>query len=115
MNNTITEQDIINEVRRLAADNPDYIYVSPGGSEYSSCVYIHDGKGSCIVGRALVNNGFDPEKVSQHEGLTADEMLVALGIKEETDFEQVWLDRVQTLQDSGTPWADAVEEADLEE
>ena len=111
----VTEQDIINEVRRLAADNPDYIYVNPNGSEFSQCVYIHDGKGSCIVGRALVNNGFDPEKVAQYEGATADEMLVVLGIKEAIDFGQVWLDRVQALQDNGTPWADAVEEADLEE
>lgn len=105
----VTEQDIINEVLRLAAENPDYIYTIPGGDEHSSCVYIHDGNGSCIVGRALVNNGFDPEKVAQYEGVTADEMLVALDIKEETDFDQTWLDRVQTEQDSGTPWAEAVD------
>lgn len=114
---SITEQDIINEVLRLAAENPDFVYQAPDyhpEETRGTCVYIHDGNGSCIVGQALVNKGIDPEEIERFEGLPADLMLSNLGIKEEADQGQTWLDQVQSYQDTGTPWGEAVEEADAE-
>lgn len=47
-----TALDIADKVIQLADQNPDFVYTSPVPS--GDCLYVHDGKGSCVLGQALL-------------------------------------------------------------
>jgi hypothetical protein len=102
--------DIVTEIRRLAAESPDYVYERPG----QSCVYVEyigdELIGSCIVGKALVNLGVNPADLLFEE-IPGAYNLLRNPVKMAP--EQVWwIDTVQGAQDDGTPWAESVAAAD---
>lgn len=106
-------KDIIAEIRKIASDSPNTVYgrdIFDSGDGY--CRYVIDGKGSCIVGRALVSLGIIPERLHEFEGMKAKDVLVRLRVSQDHSDQSEWVDRVQFHQDHSTSWKDAVEKAD---
>lgn len=114
--------EIIAEIRRIAAESPDYVYkpvVKPNSLSLETCEYVErsaDGElvGSCIVGRALVNLGVPPEVLT----FTSDYTPTAFGLLADPDgdgegTEIIWIQRVQSGQDEKMSWGDAVARADV--
>jgi len=116
-------EEIVREVRRLAAEKPDFIYEVPADTD--RCLYVNPSAecGSCIVGQAILN--ITPRKHKSHVyetlsyfdtkpvAMTADDAvrdLVNVSEKDEESLE--WIDLVQRCQDNGLPWKLAVQRAD---
>lgn len=118
-------QQIIAKVREIAAEQPDFVYHEPPGAV--SCVYVHDGRPSCIIGQALWALGlidatlehdetpvlqpgtvYSPAKPNK---VTSRDLFKHLGIEVDTE-EAKWLRAVQSFQDSQFCWLLAVERAD---
>ena len=117
-----TATELIQEVRKIAAERPDFIYSDQTESTLNLCSYfgraIGDESGSpCIVGQALKNLEVPMEGLLEveHAGKDSDiSTVLAMGYVD-IDYsggEAIWLDKVQMKQDDGKPWAEAVEEAD---
>lgn len=102
-------QTIINEIRMVAAADPDFRYDAPiaGGG----CVYVFDGKPSCLVGRALWRLGYIDakfEKKSHNINFdAADDVLAGLDLILDED-EVEWIVRAQERQDNGESWGHSV-------
>ncbi len=111
-------QEIISSVRRHAAANPNFIYKNdPNG-----CVYVHDGRPSCLIGWALWELGFIGSDIEAHELnvhafpnlLVASDAPEALQRIHLDQAEIAWLDHVQVEQDACASWGKAIDEADRE-
>jgi hypothetical protein len=115
MSNTITAvtaEQIIAEVRRLAAERPDYVYEKPEFSAY--CLYMHGDGPGCIFGHALHNLGWD---FSEEQKGTITSILLGDGpdpLVETTSQQRLWMRAVQSKQDNAFTWGKAVELADEE-
>lgn len=106
-------KDIIAEIRKIADKNPDTVYsrdIFDSGS--GACRYIVDGKGSCIVGRALIKLGADTDIIIKNEGLKADDIILGLGVEIDSTDQTEWINRVQFYQDVDVSWGNAVIKAD---
>jgi hypothetical protein len=103
----ITFSQIETEIRRLAAEKPDFIYKVPEGR--GSCVYLPDDKqAGCIFGQAFIALGI---VVPTHENSVGIGTLFAeSGLF--TPDQILWLSRVQGAQDVTIPWGQAVKDAD---
>lgn len=104
--------EVVAEIRRLAAESPDYIYQSRN----DVCVYVEQdeaGKlvGSCIVGKALVGLGADPEALN-YPSQEVKGAWAILRYSDGTPQQQNWIDWVQGRQDSGHTWSQSVADAD---
>ena len=105
--------EVISEIRKIASENPNTVYgrdIFDSGDD--NCRYIIDGKGSCIVGRALVNLGTIPMRLHEFEGMKARDVLLRLSIDTDHFDQTEWVNRVQFHQDADVPWGIAVEKAD---
>lgn len=106
-------KQVISEIRKIARRNPEIVYsrdiFSPGDG---FCRYVIDGKGSCIVGRALVNLGTSPQRLHEFEGMTAADVLIHLRVSQDHSDQSEWVNRVQFHQDHSVSWKNAVEKAD---
>lgn len=121
---SVTGEQVVAEVRRVASSNPSFVY----GEGFGGCSYFGRGIGDptgqrCIVGQALHNLGVDMSGV-----LEAENSLINDGLDSESEIEVLinervvavdaspvevlWLGRVQTNQDIGVPWGRAVAHAD---
>lgn len=105
-----TGQKIINEVRLVAAANPDFVYEPP---DDEGCVYVRDGEPSCLIGHALWRLGYIDAELERHrEGPNhnwdgAPDLLDHLGLHLD-DSESEWVAVVQSRQDDGQPWGHTV-------
>lgn len=109
---TIHLSDLVDQVRKVAAQYPDFIYTkTPGGR----CLYGPTKKNphGCIMGKALQDLGLPlpPEG----EGIStflahAAEFLITPDDQARLLY---WLDEVQAAQDSGVSWGQAVSDATL--
>lgn len=118
-----TATQVIEEVRRLAAEQPDFVYSKQEGADANEdCSYfgckVGDASGqACIVGQALANLNVDMSGLKRKEdkgygmaiGQALEWRVVAIPYTEE---ERVWLGNVQYHQDRGESWGQAVELAD---
>ena len=118
MSEKIKATAIEQEVRSLAEKNPDFVYNNPDPNR--GCLYVYDGKPSCIVGHALANLGVEIEFL-QHLDTAMDGGLGALeALQTYDDFEvddkqaADLVSLAQNFQDSGVPWGQAVEKAEEE-
>lgn len=111
--------DIEAKVRELAAENPEHVYAFPAGS--MACYNVwedEDGElvGSCIVGKAIVALGIDPELFIERDVQATSVHNTLRAFEAELDMiygpEAEWLQNVQAFQDQQIPWAGAVAEAD---
>lgn len=121
--NTITKEDVINEVRKLAAERPDFIYTQQGQvwDNYSTCSYVSAKLGEtygegCIVGQALQRLGVSKDRLDNLEGNGASSVLADLEILPVGDKGTLsWLDRVQLKQDLGLSWGESIVRVDAGE
>ena len=111
-----TTEDVAREMRRLAAERPDYVYGGNAEAPYGkACWYVHgDEHGNlveagCLVGQALHALGFSLEELVLHEDEPAGTMLVNLGVTEVSDDAQ-GITRAQRAQDDGRAWGKAIEQ-----
>lgn len=102
----VTAEQIIAEVRRLAAEQPDFIYEKPAGSTF--CLYKHGDGPGCIMGQALNNLGVEVDEFTTG---TIGSVLIEKGIKT-TRGQGDWLRDVQAQQDTRHTWAQSVADAD---
>lgn len=119
----ITGFQLNQEIRRLAAESPDFVY-RPEDPDTGSCVYVVNGVGSCIVGRALVNLGVDPEWLTEDISITLypksrnserfEKIAGDIPGLVATDDEIQWANAVQESQDLESRWGVAVLDADAQ-
>lgn len=118
-----TATELIKEVRKIAAERPDFVYGKQGLFSPDTCSYfgrdVGDESGSpCIIGQALKNLGVDTSRLKQAEDEYDDNTGIASALDAEyielayTDREALWLSQVQTKQDNGDTWAESVAKAD---
>ena len=118
-----TATQVIEEVRRLAAEQPDFVYGTQEGAggtcSYFGCAIGDTSGQACIVGQALANLNVDMSGLKRKEesdlGLAIGEALL-LGKVDipYTEEDARWLDNVQYNQDEDETWAQAVAMADKE-
>lgn len=110
----ITTQDLIDEVRKIAKEMPDFVYATPFTK---GCSYfgrqIGDPTGQCcIMGQAFKNLGVDTSEIGEtHEGVSTVGELIMDSLIPVTylNYSQVnWLNNVQRLQDEGFSWGESV-------
>lgn len=111
----LTDEVFVTAVRAEVASNPDHRYEIPGGPN-SRCLYVYDGKGSCVIGRALIRAGLPVEAVAalddgvgDAEFTDAPRALPRLGLSERVSD---WAGAIQRLQDRGQSDGRALELAD---
>lgn len=97
----ITEEKVIEQVRKLAKENPNFVIDEP-----------NVGRG-CIVEQALLDLGVTKEELAEIgiENLTSSAVIDKLGIVAERGHSQ-YLDFVQDRQGTGESWGMAVKNAD---
>lgn len=104
-----TFEQLRDEVIKLANERPDYIYPAQCDEHNKKCFYIASGDvPACIFGEAMARLGFDvPEWC---EGTNIATVLTNLGVSF-TSLQETWMRTVQRGQDVGTPWGEAVADA----
>ena len=114
-----TTTDVVNEVRNLANQHPDFVYTpADDGEGVTGCSYLNgaNGKG-CIVGQALANLGVSRAELEAAETQNAVAALEVAGLTEpgrvrnygDWTNEEKFLVLVQQKQDDHTSWGEAVE------
>lgn len=115
----VNTKQLIEEVRKIASENPEFVY----GDAITSCSYfgrtIGDSTGQrCIIGQAFKNLEVDTEQLFSAEG-RGDSPTIRLAIEDKlVDIlvghgrELNWLDSVQRGQDNGWSWSYALVVAD---
>lgn len=115
----ITGEQIIQAIRDVASEKPDFVYARPEGS--SKCMYMHEGKPSCLIGQALFKLGVIDASIesvpSADHGNSAGagSLLNYLGEQGKIDVsfsQRRWISEVQWNQDKGATWSDSVQAAD---
>lgn len=117
---TLTPESILVAVEAaVQAEGEDYIYTPVG--EDPRCVYVHDDKPSCIVGRVLVSHGVPLERLAEFDrtgfeagGVTAEvvvDMLRAEGATVKGINVGFYLSELQDMQDHGHPWGHVLTKA----
>lgn len=113
----ITAEQLVQKVREQAQAHPDKVYrKDPEVNSGSACVYAHSKEPGCIIGWALHDLGWSLDDLR-----TLDDFDDA-GIVDLVDDGNIpgvtldqagvdWLSRVQSLQDSGERWGEAVAQA----
>ncbi len=109
----ITEQMFVKEVRKIVAENPDYIYPVPKSSS-GTCSYLECNT-ACLFGKALSNLGITQEELTRCEGYEIARLIKDfLRDKFEVFSAEVinWANIIQRSQDKGTAWKDALKTGD---
>lgn len=113
----VNTKQMIEEVRKIASENPDFTYGGPRCSYFGSTLGVLEGQ-CCIIGQAFKNLGVDTAKLlSQEEDdfSPSVEHTITAGIVDVdilSDKDLDWLSSVQTCQDAKWSWEDAVRYAD---
>lgn len=105
-------ENLIRLVRQFAATTPERVYVAPQGAS-GRCLYVFDGKPSCLVGMALWEAGIIGPAYEHNAGnnKSIGEIFTRLGLALDEN-EANWLRNVQAEQDMMIPWGVAVMKAD---
>lgn len=116
-----TASELIIEIRDLAQLFPDFIYTEQEGSR-DECSYLgaaigHRTGKACIVGQALTRLGVTDEVLEGVEEVPASTAVrIASGDtwpdRQSVRRQLCWMDEVQSNQDEGCAWGDAVRKAD---
>lgn len=119
MSYIFSDDQVMNALREVVAENPDKVYQAPehmkSFSDDPSCFYAHanesggDLKPGCVVGHVLHRLGVSLDDLTENEGLGAHAVVPALGIKGVSEEMGLILRRVQRLQDQGDSWGLAYE------
>lgn len=119
MPDTIDAQVLIDEVRRIAYERPEFIYK---GDVAAGCVYVHEGAPSCLIGHALwnlklIDADFEdacPDDLDLPCNSTPITRLITQRLVPvtATPAQKEWLSWVQEYQDNESPWGTATAQAD---
>lgn len=103
---------VIERVRKIAATNPDFVYLASPDS--GGCDYVRDGKPSCLLAQAFYAEGVSMDDLRVWDDTGSFDTVVAELLElEDYDQEDVaWLQAAQDSQDSFKPWGEAVVFAD---
>lgn len=111
-----TIDDLVREVRRLATEKPENVYLGRFSYVSGEC---SDGSVGCIVGQAFRAIGIDPAKYDSFcgQGIAANAGRAAADAFAISDIDircskAHWLRSVQGSQDRGDTWSAAVAFAD---
>lgn len=116
----ITTQDLIDEVRKISAEMPDFVYMT---GDVAGCSYFGRGIGDptgqcCIMGQVFKNLSIDTSKIDEsHEGVSTVGELIwdqVIPVTPLNKSQVDWLNLVQSLQDEGISWGEAVSIVDSE-
>lgn len=116
----IADGALVAEVRRLAAERPDFVYEKQTTDEWASgvCLYVHQDEqqglvAGCLIGHALANLGVPLESLREFDrsgdDTSADALLPKFGV---SGTVTLWAMHAQLEQDEGQPWGRAVKLAD---
>ena len=124
----ITLQQVVDKVREVAKERPEFVYRDQPGAGADECSYTSagidtdEGEG-CLIGQALMRCGLSRETLAQLQDGKAvgisDFLPVLVGhVEQESNRNTTrdprvrWLLAAQNAQDTGSSWADAVAQAD---
>jgi hypothetical protein len=106
----ITTLDLEKTVRELATDAPDNVYEKP--DDFNTCCYSRgectNGSVGCLIGQAMAKHGYDVSLLDFDGSLLASEACAYFNIIGRT----IWLNEVQSSQDEGHEWLQAISYAD---
>lgn len=113
-----TALQIAEKAIQLADQNPDFVYEvpktdNPDYNPYGDCLYVHEGKGSCLFGQAIMDLGIvDAEYLSKNAGWRIGELIYQMAhnglVEPGSDALHSAMTRAQMEQDAFKPWADAI-------
>lgn len=130
---SFTPQDVVQKIRELAQNQPDFIYTEQpeykrllDGTPHepnAQCSYVAGAIGAttgqaCIVGQALSSLGVPEGILRQFEGDAGGDLVSSLSVPDESASTAVtfqrhhWINDVQAHQDGGLTWSHAVSFAD---
>lgn len=115
----ITDEQLIETVKAVAAEAPFTVYTAPEHmSTTGACFYAHTDavnrdelSPGCLIGVALHRLGVPLETLAEHEDINARIMLGKLYPKLDNDTVD-FANFAQAEQDKGVPWGTAVERAE---
>ena len=107
-------EQVVAWVRALAEEQPDFVYTVVG----NDCKYEPDADNpnGCIVGAAMRNFGKSVDGRAYNGYAAQDAVRKSLGMDliEAPTIHARWINWVQTRQDTGRSWSEAVKQADRE-
>lgn len=109
---TINAETALNLMKaEVDIEGPDYLYekIAVKGSQYPSCWNVYQGKGSCLIGRALIRHGVSAEVLEEHANESVTELVSAVGM---TPLAVEVFAEAQLQQDAGYRWGRALESAE---
>ena len=120
---TTTTKDLIEEVKKIASEDPDFIYTAKHCSYFGQEVGDPTGQ-CCIVGQAFKNLNIDTFGIEENgkplykgSGKTTSpniSMVIQRGmvnIEVDSELDIIWLSKVQSVQDRNKPWGEAIASA----
>lgn len=113
----ITAEQAITALREVVAGNEDYVYQPPVGS---MCVYVHDGKPSCLVAQVLSKLGVGIDDLGRLDHKSTDHFdspvpVTAYRLSDHMPIEDRAsgiLGYAQSRQDLGETWGEALAAAE---
>lgn len=102
-----TDEQVMTTLRAVVAERPDYVYEEIAGDD--SCLYVHNGAPSCLVGHVLFRLGLPLDVLSENEGGSPGMSVREFGISHRAADV---LDIAQARQDVGESWGDALAAAE---
>ncbi len=106
-----TTSQLAEAVRLVAKENRNFQYDADTMGIAHSCVYFRDGEPSCIVGHGLSRLGLTIDDIDGlNESSDVYDLAEYLGLPFDRSLN--FLFHVQSAQDSGKPWGEAVRSAD---
>lgn len=111
-----TDEAVMETLRAVVAERPDYVYDSEAVDENGvpMCVYVADGAPSCLVGHVLHRLGVPLDALSVFdESGGKDAQLVVRRVLDGTSgatAHRLWA--AQSAQDNGETWGEALEAAE---
>lgn len=112
---TITTKDLVKEVKKIASENPDFIYAGKYCSYFGQEVGDPTGQ-CCIIGQAFKNLNIDTSGIKEGGKITSPNIYIIIhrgmvDIQIDSDSDVIWLAKVQSVQDRKDPWGEAVDRA----
>lgn len=111
-------------VRELIAERPDYVYpagvpTTINGHTGTTCFYAVESapdvaRAACVFGQALQRMGVTPEELFDREGEPIGDVWTALEYPPYDGNAEEWMARLQSQQDTGKTWAEALASADAD-
>ena len=110
---SVTGEKLIAHVRAHAAKSPAFTY-TPCPGPRAACVYVKEGKPSCLIGQALWDAGLIDASMEHECGndYPFRDLAGYLDLDICTE-EKLWLIDVQNYQDQSYPWGECVVGADM--